>query len=280
MEGANTYYYHNDHLGTPQKMTDSSGTVVWSADYKPFGEATVTVSTITNNLRFPGQYYDAETGLHYNYWRDYETKTGRYLESDRIGLAGGINLFVYVGGEPIDWFDAVGLWPSQKGAYIHQRAIYLIIGNNLPENLRMALINGQVYADSGQFQNGASAFRHAMRNKDTAQSACEARKLANDFVRSQFKKAWDFKKNGLEEAALFELSVGLHLLQDWTSPTHHGFQEWSDNPSSEEVFLHTLGELYNPGSNSELYSITRDAWKWYTNGALPRSDLFGSYGAD
>jgi hypothetical protein len=52
---------HNDHLGTPQKLTDSNGTVVWAADYKPFGEA-----TITNNLRFPGQYYDAETGL--NYW--------------------------------------------------------------------------------------------------------------------------------------------------------------------------------------------------------------------
>ena len=51
IEGANTYYYHNDHLGTPQKMTDASGTVVWSADYKPFGEATITVSTITNNLR-------------------------------------------------------------------------------------------------------------------------------------------------------------------------------------------------------------------------------------
>ncbi len=54
---------HNDHLGTPQKMTDASGTVVWAADYKPLGEATITVSTITNNLRFPGQYYDVEAGL-------------------------------------------------------------------------------------------------------------------------------------------------------------------------------------------------------------------------
>jgi uncharacterized protein RhaS with RHS repeats len=62
---------HNDHLGTPQKMTDSSGAVVWAADYKPFGEATVTVSTITNNLRGIGQYFDAETGLNYNYFRDY-----------------------------------------------------------------------------------------------------------------------------------------------------------------------------------------------------------------
>jgi RHS repeat-associated protein len=77
---------HNDHLGTPQKMTDASGTVVWAADYKPFGEATITVSTITNNLRFPGQYFDAETGLHYNYYRDYNPAIGRYIESDPLML--------------------------------------------------------------------------------------------------------------------------------------------------------------------------------------------------
>ncbi len=75
---------HNDHLGTPQKLTDSTGTVVWAADYKPFGEATVTVSTITNNLRFPGQYYDQETGLHYNYFRNYNPVIGRYVEVDPL----------------------------------------------------------------------------------------------------------------------------------------------------------------------------------------------------
>jgi RHS repeat-associated protein len=109
MEGLNTYYYHNDHLGTPQKMTDSSGAVVWSADYKPFGEATITVSTITNNLRFPGQYYDQETGLHYNYFRDYNPSTGRYIEKDPIGLRGGINLYRYALNSPLKWTDIWGL---------------------------------------------------------------------------------------------------------------------------------------------------------------------------
>lgn len=110
MEGANTYYYHNDHLGTPQKMTDSSGTVVWSADYKPFGEATVSQSsTLTNNLRFPGQYFDAETGLNYNYYRDYNPVIGRYLEADPIGLQGGINLYVYVRNNPSKGKDPFGL---------------------------------------------------------------------------------------------------------------------------------------------------------------------------
>jgi RHS repeat-associated protein len=100
---------HNDHLATPQKMTDSSGTVVWSADYKPFGESTVTISTITNNLRFPGQYFDAEAGMHYNYFRDYNPAIGRYIEGDPIGLEGGINPFIYTWNNPINLEDLFGL---------------------------------------------------------------------------------------------------------------------------------------------------------------------------
>ena len=93
----NVYYYHNDHLGTPQIMTDSAGAVVWKAAYDPFGKATITVEQVTNNLRFPGQYFDVETGLHYNWHRDYNNAIGRYIESDPIGLRGGVNLYAYAG---------------------------------------------------------------------------------------------------------------------------------------------------------------------------------------
>jgi len=110
IEGTNVYYYHNNHLATPQKMTNSAKTVVWSADYKPFGETTITVSTITNNLRFPGQYYDAETGLNYNLNRDYHAIIGRYMESDPIGLSGGINPYRYVNGNPLRFTDPLGLF--------------------------------------------------------------------------------------------------------------------------------------------------------------------------
>jgi len=77
------YYYLNDHLGTPQLMTDENNVVVWEAKYRPFGEAVVhPYSTVENNVRLPGQYYDQETGLHYNYHRYYHPRTGRYLRAD------------------------------------------------------------------------------------------------------------------------------------------------------------------------------------------------------
>lgn len=107
--GGNVNFIHTDHLGTPQLLTDTNQQVVWSADYKPFGEATITTETITSNLRFPGQLFDQETGLHYNYFRDYDPSTGRYVESDPIGLDGGINTYAYVSANPVKWIDPEGL---------------------------------------------------------------------------------------------------------------------------------------------------------------------------
>jgi len=77
------YYFINDHLGTPQKIIDENNEIVWEADYKPFGETSITVNTIENNFRFPGQYYDEETCLHYNWHRYYEPGIGRYLRGYR-----------------------------------------------------------------------------------------------------------------------------------------------------------------------------------------------------
>ena len=103
------YYFHCDHLGTPQAITDKNGNIVWKADYKPFGEITLTTAAVENNFRFPGQFYDAETGLHYNWHRYYDAGTGRYLTPDPIGLEGGINLYAYVMNNPVRFSDLFGL---------------------------------------------------------------------------------------------------------------------------------------------------------------------------
>ena len=110
-QGGQIYLFHNDHLGTPQQMTDINGTVVWSARYDSFGKAELdVVSTITNNLRFPGQYYDEETGLHYNFHRFYDPEVGRYLRVDPVGLNfGDMNLYRYVRNNPINFIDPQGL---------------------------------------------------------------------------------------------------------------------------------------------------------------------------
>lgn len=119
-------YYHHDHLQTPIQATDKQGNVVWAASYNAFGQAAITTPaptadkpTITSNLRLPGQYWDEETGLHYNYFRDYDPGAGRYIESDPIGLAGGVNLYTYVENDPLNQIDPLGLWsgPPAKGAY-------------------------------------------------------------------------------------------------------------------------------------------------------------------
>jgi RHS repeat-associated protein len=106
------YFYHNDHLGTPQVMTDEDQNVVWEAEYRPFGEVVIVTEAVENNLRYPGQYFDRESGLHYNYFRDYDPSIGRYSTSDPIGLLGGINTYGYVLQNPIRYTDQNGLNPG------------------------------------------------------------------------------------------------------------------------------------------------------------------------
>lgn len=110
-ESGNLYFYQTDHLYTPQRLVAASGQVVWEARSQAFGQVDEIHSTITNSLRFPGQYYDEETGFHHNYFRDYDPELGRYLQSDPVGLKGGINQYVYALNSPRVYIDPNGLTP-------------------------------------------------------------------------------------------------------------------------------------------------------------------------
>ncbi len=104
------FFIHTDHLLRPQTMTDSTMTVVWDAEFLPFGEAESIAGLLDLRLRFPGQYYDDETGFHYNTNRYYDPETGRYTSADPIGLDGDINPYAYVQGNPMNTVDPLGLF--------------------------------------------------------------------------------------------------------------------------------------------------------------------------
>lgn len=113
---AQTYYIHTDQLDTPRVITDTNGNVVWQWDNSdPFGNNMANenpngAGQFTFNLRFPGQYYDRETDLHYNVNRDYDPSVGRYIESDPIGLDGeDVNTYSFVGQDPVNWIDPYAL---------------------------------------------------------------------------------------------------------------------------------------------------------------------------
>jgi len=113
---AAVYYIQPDQLNTPRTVTDTAGNLVWSWDNtEAFGnnmpnENPASQGQFTLNLRFPGQYYDSETGLAYNVNRSYDAAIGRYIESDPLGLAAGVNTFAYVGGNPLILSDQLGLF--------------------------------------------------------------------------------------------------------------------------------------------------------------------------
>jgi RHS repeat-associated protein len=115
-------FVYPDHLGAPRAIADTNGTVVWRWDSDPFGatppdeDPNRNGSKFTFNPRFPGQYFDQETGLFHNGFRDYDPQTGRYIQPDPIGLDGGLNPYLYAEGNPLTFFDPQGLGATTDGS--------------------------------------------------------------------------------------------------------------------------------------------------------------------
>ena len=109
MENGINVYVITDHLNAPQMLLDSTGRNIWSATYDAFGKATIT-GNLKLNLRADGQYNDDETGLYYNWYRYYNPSLGRYITSDPMGLQAGMNTYIYVNGNPINYTDPQGLF--------------------------------------------------------------------------------------------------------------------------------------------------------------------------
>lgn len=142
--GRDIYFVHTDHLGTPLRVTDENADLAWKAEYEPFGAARISTAKITFNLRFPGQYFDPETGQHYNQFRYYQPDTGRYLTSDPLGVIAGDNPYRYAGSSPVMRMDPLGLYDEAVHYYM---TYFLAVVAGLPERQAKTIALAAQYVD-------------------------------------------------------------------------------------------------------------------------------------
>ncbi len=193
-ESRQVWYYHTDVTGTPQEVTAADGTLVWAGYIRGFGENAADISNsgayFHQPLRLPGQYFDDETGLHYNLFRYYAPECGRFVSQDPIGLRGGLNLYAYAP-NPLTWIDPLGLkadaWvPHGAGENdIISKGVHFNAGDKYGTELKLGIdSNGQI-----QFER--------VFNKDSQSVIDNAIKMAND----------KFSKDASWRQRLFESAV-------------------------------------------------------------------------
>ena len=204
------YYYHNDHLGTPQKLTDGAGQVVWSASYRAFGEASIQVRYVPQNLRFPGQYYDEESGLHYNYFRYYDPSIGRYIQPDPTGILRDysdpqLQIAIQMG-----LIAPEGLYGSLNHlyGYVDQNPINFIDPSGL-DSLRAALIQAIGRGNTRQIRNIMDALSDPKLRKAAQDALDKFSSKAGDWIEKNCKGAInrEFPEN-LRDKTLEEIRRG------------------------------------------------------------------------
>jgi RHS repeat-associated protein len=214
----NIYYVHSDHLNTPKKVAQpTTATLAWRWDTDPFGMSAPNqnpggLGTFVYNLRLPGQYYQSETGLNYNYNRDYDPLTGSYVESDLIGLDGGVNTYGYVGANPLTWSDPQGLFQAYPHNHITKDAI-AITGTSCP-NLPQAVALADWVTGA---QLPKNSYWHAMRDGTNPNDTVET-------ARDNYQK---FVNDQMATCSCEGLARALHAVQDSFAAGHVGFQPWS-----------------------------------------------------
>jgi RHS repeat-associated protein len=241
---AAVYAIHTDHLGTPRAATDQHQRVVWQAQTTPFGQAKVIYAAksaskpnekFEMNLRLPGQVYDRETDLHYNYLRDYDPNLGRYTTPDPIGLEGGMNPYSYVANNPLTGIDPLGLYEEDIHYYmtyflarvagVDARMAYIIatgaqyIDDN-PATYPLApnyfTAAWDIVTDNAAVQNRLASYHFTQHPEDDASTDPETRYKTpgNDQLRRLFDASTKAGKVGNECAKAVMYGEYLHAFED------------------------------------------------------------------
>ncbi|TDS68132.1 RHS repeat-associated core domain-containing protein, partial [Comamonas sp. JUb58] len=260
-------HYLCDHLGTPNALIREDSRLDWAVQLDAWGNvrAEHNPGELYQPIRLPGQHADEDTGLYYNRHRYYESDVGGYINQDPVGFLGGVNLSIYPL-TPLSSIDPLGLWASQKGFYVHQRAGYLVFGNEITQSQLSAVARGHVWADSAQHQTLEFTHMHAMRRP--GQSKAEACAATNAYIKEQAQKALNAKSEGKLDDAFFHFGAALHAIQDATSPSHSGFQVWTGDETKPEQWDHVKKELTLPDENGALFQKTKQAWESFKKGDI------------
>ncbi|WP_096086538.1 RHS repeat-associated core domain-containing protein [Agaribacterium haliotis] len=182
------YHYHLDQLGTPRELSDERGSIVWKARYKSYGNLAVKeVDEVENNLRFQGQYFDKESGLHYNRHRYYDPSLGQFTTQDPIGLLGGVNNYQYAP-NPIQWVDPLGL--SCKEEPITDPSRLLQAPENLTPEMPGAPITSVILPAGFEFNQAVSPGQNAPGKFGTSDHIPDV-----DYVRNELAVIPDFKED-------------------------------------------------------------------------------------
>ena len=192
------YHYHNDHLGTPNELTNSQGEVIWLADYQAWGNTARVVwrkekleqlqvsADELQPIRFQGQSFDIETGLHYNRFRYFDPDLGMFISRDPIGLMGGDNIFKY-NPNPINWVDPLGLegyriWQVHSPGYddIVQKGLHFYATGNIELSVRPDHLGGITFTNAIPNQKGSPKVIKAI--SEAKQRFCENSRFRNDIL--------------------------------------------------------------------------------------------------
>jgi RHS repeat-associated protein len=213
------YFVQVDHLDTPRLIANAAGASVWQWDQQePFG-TNLPESNLYDSgdfkilLRFPGQQYDSETMLHYNYFRNYDPSFGRYSESDPIGLQGGINTFTYVEASPIGFSDPLGLLAPPVHLDVCLRALGMS-GCSKRYSTAWMCVNADWTPSLAESQASYNAAAHGMRD-ELAPGRLRVHYGTDGYIESQIQSCTD---RGLANA--------LHAVQDTCAAGHRGGQYW------------------------------------------------------